>query len=218
MGKRVVGNGNLESETRNISRATKIKVLGSMEVILDSGATAVRVEADENLLPYIITDVDNNWLELRMKNNISYNTKNTMRVYITTPTITHLKLSGSGNVSSEKKFWSKQPIHFDIAGSGDIDINVNTPKVDADIAGSGNLNITGETRDVDVSIAGSGNYKGIDLKAENANIKIAGSGDAMVFADVKMNARIMGSGNVKYRGNATIDQKILGSGVVKLEQ
>ncbi|HEX8331536.1 MAG TPA: head GIN domain-containing protein [Segetibacter sp.] len=215
-GKRVVGNGNLESETRVVNRATKIKVLGHVEVILDSGATSVRVEADENLLKYILTEVDDNWLEIRMKNNINYTTSNPMRVYVTTPTITHIKMAGSGKVVSERKFWSKESINFDIAGSGDIDIDVNTPKVDADIAGSGNLAISGETRNVDVSIAGSGNYNGLELKAENANIKIAGSGDALVFADVKMNAKIMGSGNVKYRGNATIDKKILGSGSIKL--
>jgi hypothetical protein len=218
MGKRVNGNGNLESETRVINRATKIKVLGHMEVILDSGSTSVRVEADENLLKYIVTKVDDGWLEIRMKSNINYTTSNSIKVYVTTPTITHIKMAGSGKVFSEKKFWSKESINFDIAGSGDINIDVNTPKVDADIAGSGNLDIMGETRDVDISIAGSGNYNGIELKAENANIKIAGSGDAMVFADVRMNAKIMGSGNVRYRGNATIDKKIMGSGSIKMAE
>ena len=218
MGKRVNGNGNLESENRDIRRATKIKVLGSMEVLLDSGATAVRVEADKNLLPYIITDIDDDWLVLKMKNGIRYHTNNPMRVYITTPAITNIKVAGSGNVSSGKKFWSKDPIHLDIAGSGDVNINVNTPKVDADIAGSGNLNIAGETRDVDVSVAGSGNFKGFDLKAENAKVKIAGSGDVMIFADVRLEARIAGSGNIKYKGSASVEKKIAGSGRVVMEQ
>ena len=214
--KRIKGNGNLESESRDISRATKIKLMGDMDVILDSGATAIRVEADENLLPYIITELDDNWLELKMKRGVSLSTSNPMRIYITTPTITHIKVAGSGNVSSDRKFWSQQEINFDIAGSGNITIDVNTPQVDADIAGSGNLNISGETRDVDVSIAGSGNYKGLDLKAENAKINIAGSGDAMVFADVKMNARIVGSGNIKYKGNASVDRKVIGSGSISV--
>ena len=218
MGKRVKGNGNFESETRNISHATKIKVEGGMEVILDSGATSIRVEADENIIPYILTDLDDNWLRIRLKRNISITTSNTMRVYITTPTIYNIRVAGSGNVTSEKKFWSKKPISFDIAGSGDITIDVNAPKVDADIAGSGNLMITGETRDVDVSIAGSGNYQGMDLKAENARVSIAGSGDAFVFADVKINAKIMGSGNVKYKGNASVDKKVMGSGKVEMMQ
>ena len=217
MGKRLKGNGNLESENRNISSATKIKVQSSIDVILDSGATSIRVEADENLLPYIITEVDDNWLEIKLKRNLNFSTSNPMRVYITTPTIYNVRVSGSGNVSSEKKFWSKEPISFDIAGSGDITIDVNAPKVDADIAGSGNLTISGETRDVDVSIAGSGNFRGTELKAENASLNIVGSGDAYVFADVKLNAKIVGSGNVKYKGNAVVSKKVMGSGKVVME-
>lgn len=217
-GKRINGNGNLESETRNISEVSKIKLMGSMEVFLDSGATAVRVEADENLIPYIITEVDGDWLEIKTRNNINYRTKNPMRVYVTAPTITHIKLSGSGDIISQRKFWSKQPIEFDIAGSGNIRLQVNTPRVDADIAGSGNLEIGGETRDVEVSIAGSGNYRGLELKAENAKVNIAGSGDAYVFADVNMDAKIVGSGNIKYKGNADVKRRILGSGTVKVSE
>src|SRR5687768_9336389 len=81
--KKVKGNGNLQSERRNVSHATKIAVLAHVEVILDSGATAVRVEADENLIPYIITELDDNWLEIKMKRGINtYTSSNPMRVYI----------------------------------------------------------------------------------------------------------------------------------------
>lgn len=85
----------------------------------------------------------------------------------------------------------------------------------ADIAGSGNIHITGETKDELIKIAGHGDYKGEDLKAENAEIHIAGSGNVKVFADNKLEIHIAGSGDVYYKGNATIEQHIAGSGTIK---
>jgi hypothetical protein len=101
-----------------------------------------------------------------------------------------------------------------ITGSGDITCNINAPRIDAKLAGSGTLHIAGETRDVEVDIAGSGNYNGTDLKAENAAVKIAGSGDVSLFADARLEVKVMGSGSVKYRGNAIVNKKIMGSGSV----
>ena len=66
------------------------------------------------------------------------------------------------------------------------------PKLNSHITGSGNLHISGETKDVDVHISGSGNYDGPGLKAENASVHIAGSGDANLFADYKLKASIAG--------------------------
>ena len=214
-GKRVKGNGNIETETRQVDNATKIKVLGAVDVVVDSGATAVRVEAEENIIPYIITVEDNGWLEIKLKHNVRLSATKRMLVYVTTPSISGLRIGGTGNITAENKVWSEGPISIKIGGSGDVKMNVHSPKIDADIAGSGNVNISGETRDVDVSIAGSGNFRGRELKAENANVKIAGSGDAIVFADVKLDAKILGSGNVSYSGNASVEKKIAGSGSVK---
>jgi hypothetical protein len=211
-GKRVKGNGNIVTETRSGVKTSKIKLLGPMDVILEEGPASIRVEADENLMKYIVTKTDNGWLKIRFKSNLNVYSSTTIKVYVTTPKITDVVLAGSGNISCRDKFFAENDIELDLAGSGNFNMKVDAPKIKVGIAGSGSVNISGETRDVEVDIAGSGNYNGYDLKAENANINIAGSGDVNVFADVRLNANIMGSGNVNYKGNATVDKKVMGSG------
>jgi hypothetical protein len=96
--------------------------------------------------------------------------------------------------------------------------DINAPAVNADVTGSGNIDVKGETKDVEVVVNGSGNYKGVDLKAENATIRISGSGNADVFADYSLKANISGSGDIKYKGNANVNKSIAGSGtVIKVE-
>jgi hypothetical protein len=186
-----------------------------LEIVgIDSGETNVRIQGDDNLLRYIITDDDEGWLEVRMRDHINYRTTSPIKVYVTTPVVSAINVTGSGNVSANNKFYSSRKMALSITGSGDITCNVNTPRVDANLTGSGTLHISGETKDLDINIAGSGNYDGGDLKTENAKVKIAGSGDVSLFADAHLNVNVMGSGTVKYRGNALVNKKIMGSGSV----
>ncbi|MBC7652281.1 MAG: DUF2807 domain-containing protein [Deinococcales bacterium] len=212
----VKGSGVLTTEVRTVSNAEKIKSMGSFDVEITPGATtSVKIEGDDNLVKHIITESRNGVLVIKMEDHINYSTNNKLVVYITTPHIEEVSLSGSGNIITKGKFTGSDKLKVALAGSGDADLEVNTPTVTASIAGSGNIKLSGETQDATVSIAGSGNFNGEDLKAENAKATIAGSGDAKLFADVKLDVRIAGSGSVFYKGNAAVSQKVAGSGEVK---
>ena len=64
----IKGNGNLKKEKRNASGYTGIELQGSMDVQIDYGSSnSITVEADENLLPYIETEVENGNLKIRQK-------------------------------------------------------------------------------------------------------------------------------------------------------
>lgn len=218
MGERVKGSGNRKSENRQVSEARRIKLSGDMDVYIDQGPASLKVEADDNILQHIETAVHNNWLEIRTRDNVNINTIEPVKVYITTPEITNLNVSGSGNIKSNAPFSTDNNTSFGISGSGNITATISAPKVEAHISGSGNLHISGETKDVEIHISGSGNYDGANLKAENADVSIAGSGDANLFAENRLKASIAGSGNVKYKGNATVDSHIAGSGSIDKTQ
>lgn len=212
-GEHVTGNGNRTTEDRRVKNAEKVKVTGDMEVILAAGPTSVKIEADENVLPYITTAMNDDWLEIRLKDHMNIH-EGHIKVYVTSPQFSHIAVTGSGNVSAEQKMESDEPLRFDVTGSGNIIMAIHSPRVNAGITGSGNINLSGETKDVDVSVTGSGNFNGLDLRAENVKVDIAGSGDVSVHANANLNADIHGSGNVKYRGSAAVHKNIGGSGAV----
>ena len=127
----------------------------------------------------------------------------------------NIQLAGTGNIIGQGKFIGSEKLVLKIAGSGDIKLEVNTPKIEADIAGSGSINLTGETKDESIKIAGVGDYLTEGLMAENATVRIAGSGDVKVFASTTLDIHIAGSGTVYYKGNPTVKQKVAGSGDIK---
>lgn len=218
--KRVVGNGRLTTQQRPVNRAERIKLAGSYDVEITQGpATTVKVEADENILPVILTREEDGFLLIKTKDHISISTDNPIKVYITTAKMEQLQLAGSGNIIGKNKFTGGDKLTLKIAGSGDIRLDVNTPSIEAEIAGSGTMTMSGETRDQRIRISGVGDYNADALKSENAVVKIAGSGNVKLFAAATLDVNIAGVGSVFYKGSPTIKQQVAGSGEVKkLEQ
>lgn len=215
-GERIEGNGHITTENRNVSSSDKIKSAGSFDIEIVKGTTpSVKIEADENLMPYIITDNENGWLIVKPKRNYNLRPSKKIKITVTTNELNAASIAGSGDIFSSDKFNAPSSLDLGIAGSGNINLAVNTPKVHSEIAGNGNIILSGETKDAEIKIAGSGSYKASDLKAENALVNIAGSGDVTVFASTKLEIHIAGSGNVYYKGNPTLEQHIAGSGNIK---
>ena len=212
----VQGNDNLKSEDRDVSATSRIESAGSFDVTIVQGAPfAVKVEADENLLPYIVTEIRDGRLSIHPREHYNLRSSHRIRVTITTNKLTEAIIAGSGNINGEGKFTGGDDLTLKIAGSGSIMLNVNTPEITSKIAGSGDIELTGETKSANIEIAGDGNYKAENLMTETTEIHIAGSGDTRVFAENKLEIHIAGSGSVYYRGNATIEKHVAGSGDIK---
>jgi hypothetical protein len=217
--KKIKGNGVFSNDLRNAENTHKIKIAGSLDVELTQGTgRVITIRADANLLPFIITEYVDGWLVVKTKSGYSLSSQNPITVSIETDVLEAVTIAGNGNVKGMKKFEGGDQLKVKIAGNGDVNLNVNTPKVDANIAGNGNIILEGETKDANITIAGNGDYRGEKLKAENAKVKIAGMGNVNVFSANNLDIDIAGSGDVRYVGNPTITKHIAGSGSVKAIQ
>jgi hypothetical protein len=213
--KTITGNGNVHSEERNVSNVSRIKIRGGINVEVMPGASSLKVEADDNLLRYIETKDEDGWIVIKTKDNVNLKSNNPIRVYLSTERIRDINIAGSGFVKGAGKFSGAEKLNIEVAGSGDVVLNVNTPKVNVDIRGSGSVTLSGETKDAFVDIAGSGNYMAQDLLTENTDVDIKGSGDARVYADNDLEADILGSGTVFYKGKAHVHSNAAGNGRIK---
>lgn len=214
--KHVQGNGVITTQTRNATKANRIKMAGNFDVEITQGPTvSVQIEGDENLLPYFIVEDRGGYLVIKGRDYFSYSSTEGIKVFITTPNLEEVILAGSGNILGKSKFTGSDKLVLKIAGSGDIKMDVNTPNVLSEIAGSGSITLSGETKEETIKIAGVGDYTAADLKAENAKVQIAGSGDVKVFASTQLDVNIAGAGSVYYKGSPNVKQKVAGSGDVK---
>lgn len=210
----VKGSGPVKTETRSATdfHAIEVNIPASVEVSV-SDQYSVVVEAQENLLPILKTEVKDGKLRLYFEENVS-NAEN-LKVRISGPAFDELSIGGSGSIKT------LTPLHGDrlalsIGGSGAIDIpQADFGSMACSIAGSGNIQVAGKSNDIRFEIAGSGDIAAKGLLANTGKAEIAGSGSVTCNISQTLKAEIAGSGDVFYTGSPAIDTDISGSGKVK---
>lgn len=195
-----------------------LSVHGCMDVIFTQGPAAeAKLEGDQSLIDKIEFEKKGDELIVKFNDkNIDCSSNKSVRIYLSSPAIENINLAGSGNITSTNQITNNGNFGLDIAGSGNIDIDLISASLSADIAGSGNIEVEGITNKVEIDIAGSGNFKGSNLIVSEAAIDIAGSGNVYINTSGNITADIAGSGHVLYTGTpAKIKKDIAGSGKVK---
>lgn len=207
------GNGDVRSEFRAASGFDEIASTGDFKINVKAGDEySVEVSAESNLLSYIETDVVGNTLKIRTRGVHSLITNHPVEVFITTPVLEGLSLSGSGFIRTAR--FLSDNFKVALSGSGDIDTQVEAEVVRANVSGSGTIYLAGEAEETEFVISGSGKIKSFDLEQDICDAVISGSGDMYVNANETINARISGSGMVFYIGHPLIHTSISGSGGV----
>ena len=192
----IQGSGKVTTEQRAIAGFSSVKLKGTGRLMIDAGSQteSLSITADDNLLPYLTSEVNGSELVLGTKD-------------------------GTNVVSSKDivyKLSAKDLNVIDLGGSGSIDAKgIHTDRLKVTLGGSGTISMAGVADQQEIMLAGSGDYTGNDLKSKSATITIAGSGNAEVNATDKLGVNIMGSGSVRYSGDPTVSKQILGSGSVE---
>jgi hypothetical protein len=212
--KRIVPSGKVASEARPGIGFTAIAVSLPGFVELSQGAAdTITVEADDNLLPEITTEIEGGRLEIGFRHNLDVAGKATLRVKVTARRIESIAIAGGGNVAAAAI--AGPELAVSISGSGNASLaDVKTERLRASIAGSGDVTATGRADDVQVKIGGSGEFKAAQLESRHATVAIAGSGDATLWATESLRVSIAGAGAVRYRGDPVVTRKVAGSGRV----
>lgn len=210
-----------DNQTRKVDPFNEISLRIGANVHLEQGDKQnLEIVAKPSTIEEIITEVKDGKLIIRFPNkNYLWTTfqPGDITIYITTPEINGLGVSGSGDIIAEDEIRTKM-LDMAVSGSGNIKLaELSAERVKSVISGSGDIVVAGKNpaQDLSVAISGSGNFKGQDYSADDVSVKIFGSGNTSIEANKNLYIRIAGSGNVNYKGKPLIDQSITGSGSVK---
>ncbi len=211
--KKIKGNGNTTTQTIKTQDYNAIKVVGFMDVFLETGEEGtITVTTDENLHNYITVEVNQGKLSIGIKKGVTLKTKKGITVTVPVTHLNAISLVGSGDILSKQPL-NASTMEITLTGSGDIQLALEAKDVDVKIVGSGDVKVVGSTSNLEVKLSGSGDFVGTDLISENTQAYVSGSGDIKVYTTSNLKARVNGSGDIVYRGNpATISSKVIGSG------
>jgi len=212
---KVRGNGQTIKKTRNVGTFDGVGVAGSFDVFLVKGEEGkLEISVEENLEPYLITEVNNGALKIKWKKGVNIRTSNKTTVTVYFQNVNSLAMAGSGDIIARDKIKGNS-LKIAIAGSGDIEVDMDVQKLVTAISGSGDIKLSGEATTFEAAVSGSGDVDAYDLKTEKAELKISGSGSIGAAVEKEIVARVSGSGDIKYKGQPKIeDIKVSGSGKI----
>jgi len=163
----IEGNNEITQETRTLPNFTEVTSSGSYRIFYQHGdSTKATIVGESNILPYIETAVYNNKLDIRTALHVSISTNKTLEVYIESPEIEEIELSGSGSIETDSV--NGDELSLSISGSGDIISTFVGNESSSSISGSGKIEIEGIATEADFNIIGSGKIKAYDFAVKNA--------------------------------------------------
>lgn len=231
-----VGSGVLNTETRTITEFASIELATSGVLEITQGdQVALTIEAEDNLLSLLTSEVKEKRLTLGTTPNVSFRPTKAITYRLSVIALEQITISGSGAVKigtlnapafnlelngsgtlALGVLTGNMQLVFNIGGSGSAQIDAFTGQnVTINLKGEGNVTLKGEVSHQQVSVEGTGRYDGEGLASRTAQVRIAGDGDVSLNVSDQLDVEVSGSGDVWYVGNPTVTRNITGSGNVQ---
>lgn len=190
----VKGSGNVVKENRGVSDFTQVDVSNAIQVeIVAQKDFSVEVEADDNILPLITTEIRGN--VLRIKSEKGYNSKTPVIVRVSAPNIEDLDVSGASKVNLT---------------------NLNNESLQIHSSGASKINVEGTTVNLEIETSGASKIEAENLKAENVSVDASGASKINVTVSNDLKVDASGASNINYTGTPkNFEKKISGASNVK---
>ena len=157
----VKGNRNVVSEDRTISdNFDEIKVQQGIQLfITQDNTTKIKIEADENIIDLLITEVKDNQLKIYFEKNV--NRAKARNVFLSTAVIKKIKASSGASVKSENTF-QVTSLDLDASSGSSIKVYVNADDITTETSSGANIKVYGKSKSFSgrASSGSSIDYKG----------------------------------------------------------
>lgn len=174
----VRGNGQVSTQSRELTPFSQVKFLGSFDVILVPGShPGAELSGEDNLFSYIRTEVRDQTLLISTQSGYHIHFTRPMTVRVSVGELENISLLGSGDLHGKGTISGNNMV-VRLQGSGNISLNLNVRGIlKTMVTGSGNLSLSGKASQASLSLTGSGNIDATRLRAGNWETNKVGSGN-----------------------------------------
>jgi hypothetical protein len=195
----IKGSGHQVTENRKVADFNKIDISGGFKVNLkqDSSLT-LSINADDNLLKYIKTSVDDGKLTIKTKRNICGSGQLTINIGVRK--LEELRSSGAIELTNDSLL-TTQDLTLDLSGASKITLNLNAANLTTTGSGAVELHLKGQASTHHIDVSGVARVYAFDFVVGDYNIETSGAShcDINVLKSLKVSST--GASDIKYKGN-----------------
>jgi len=193
LGAGVKGSGNRVTQKRDVASFTSISTEGAFDVeIVCQKTLGVEIEADDNVIPLVSTEVSNN--VLRLKPTTNYSTADAPKIKINVPNIEAFSADGAGTIQ--------------ISG-------INNDKLQIALNGAPNLTASGTTKLIGIDTNGAAKIDTHNLRAAHAVVDSKGVSKVDLGVSSQLDVTVSGPSHVTYSGDPVVNKTVHGPGKVE---
>jgi hypothetical protein len=220
LGGGVPGSGDIQTETRDTGafQAICIEYPGAEVIVQQGNKEIVEIEADDNLLPQLLTEVLSGTLTIKSTETdwkTSVNPSAPVKINLTVKALNSIVLSAPvGNL--EVNDLQAGTLKLVVSGGAQVRLNgIQVDVLDSVLSGAGDIQASGTADEVKLVLSGLGDFNAADLQSNKAAIELSGMGGATVRVEQELAATITGAGSIEYFGHPHVEQNVNGAGSVK---
>ncbi|MEM6686650.1 MAG: head GIN domain-containing protein [Bacteroidota bacterium] len=199
-GSGIKGNRNVVTEERDAEeRFTTIKASEGLDVYITQSETAsIEVEADENVISLIATDINNGVLKIHTEKNIGR--CKSKKVHVSLPTINKIISTSGADVYTTETITAKN-LEVKSNSGADVKLEVEAQSVSCSTSSGADIRISGNADSLEANANSGSDINAKDLVVKECNASASSGADVTVYVTEKLVASSSSGGDVDYYGN-----------------
>lgn len=195
-GSSVEGSGRVETEERQVSGFDRISFSGAGDLFVEqAGEESLTIEAEDNLLPLLTSEVSDGRLILGVRPNSSISSTRPILFRVTVRSLRGVEASGSGSVNAS---------------------GLDVPELQVTTSGAVKSAFSGVADAQQIDVSGTSGFDGRGLAGQTASVRASGTAEVVVNVSEELNIVADGTAVVRYTGTPQVTRQL--SGLARVEK
>jgi hypothetical protein len=199
----ITKHGPAVKETRQVAAFSRIHAESAFEIDFTSGSsTSLIVEAPDDLVGKIKTEVNNGTLEISIKGEIN-NVEQPIKIHLQSASLEAANLQGACRLDLLSTL-NGTDFRLDLSGASSFRGTIYMKNVIVNMDGAATAEIGGMTNRFTANVSGASTLNADKFSSVVANVKADGASNASILADSSLDAEANGAATISYKGNPVI--------------
>ncbi len=210
---RATGSGNITTQDRAVSGVDSITVSAGMNLYLEQAdSEKLTIEAEENILPLVVTHISDGNLVIRYERIIfgSIIARKPVNIYLAVKDIDKINLSSGAKLESELLKTDSLALDLSSGSSGKISAEIRD--LACNLSSGANLAISGKAVSQDIRLSSGASYEAKELVCDHAKVNISSGSSATINVIESLDATVSSGATVRYAGQPQISSNITSGG------
>ena len=194
------GNGKVVTEERNVTEDfNEVRGSAGLDVYLTQGdENKIVVEADENLLQYIETDIEDGKLHVTTSENIGHS--KAKKVYVTYKELNKIEASSGADVIGNSVIKSEF-LSLKSSSGADLKVDVFAKDIIAKTSSGADMEVSGKATSLNADASSGSEIKAKELLVINCNAEASSGAEVTVNVKEQLETHVSSGGDINYYGN-----------------